>query len=198
MKIHFVAAAVLATLAAATATGESLAGKLGVTGHLGFLIPAASSDTSSVSQERLETRTSFIGGGGFIYGIGDHFAVELEASHAIVDVGNREETSFERTAIDVGFQYRFRPERKLVPFIGAGAEILFVAFREDESKYSVDPALAGYLKAGLDYFIVTNVALTAEFKQVLGTDAEISAQGISEGKFNPRGSNGFFGVRLIF
>jgi len=198
MKKTLISAAVLATLAAAPALGEPLGGKFGVTGHMGFLLPAAGTDASAIPQERLDARTSFIGGGGIMYGIGDHVAVELEASHAIVETGVPD-TRIERTSIDAGFQYRFRPEKIFVPFIGAGAELVLGGFKKEESDYSIDPAFAGYVKVGADYFVTSNVALTTELKQVLGPETDIlGAQDVPTGKFNPSGFHGFFGVRLIF
>src|SRR5512135_3082932 len=57
---------------------NSINGRIGVTGRIGFSLSA----DSVMNNSGFKTDTAFIGGGGFIYGITDCFATELDITHA--------------------------------------------------------------------------------------------------------------------
>ncbi|MFZ3208812.1 MAG: hypothetical protein WA140_08250 [Geobacteraceae bacterium] len=82
-KAFIVCATLFVTLVAGTAVADSIEGRIGVIGRLGFLAPADSDQVGSGVV--VETDASLIGGGGFIYGINKNFAVELEITRSEFD-----------------------------------------------------------------------------------------------------------------
>lgn len=70
--------AVMFILTAGTALADSIRGRLGITGRLGFAVPA----DSNINGSNISTETGFNGGGGFIYGLTDNIATELDVTHA--------------------------------------------------------------------------------------------------------------------
>jgi outer membrane protein len=177
----------LLVLATGAAMADSIMGRIGVTGRVGFNVP---SDSSSIATGVIGTNTSFIGGGGFIYGITDSFAAELDITHA----GFK---NFDITNISLGAQYRYihLPIKELVPYAGAGFDILLNGIDIG----SVDNTVGAHLSAGVDYFIQKQLALTAEVKGVLAPNADIkSAGGIKAGEFDPTSFSMTFGARYFF
>lgn len=179
-------AAALITLATGTAMADSIMGRTGVTGRLGFIVP---SDSSSFLTGVFGTNTDFIGGGGLIYGITDSIAAEVDVTHA--GIGN-----FEITNISLGAQYRFLnlPIKKLVPYAGAGLDILVNGIDNG----SVDNTVGMHLSAGVDYFLQKQLALTAEIKGVIAPDADIKLGGVKVGDFDPTSFSMTFGARYFF
>ena len=156
-----VCVAAMLTLSAGTAMADSIKGRLGVTGRLGFIVP---SDSSNVAFGVAGTNTDFIGGGGFIYGVTDSIAAELDITHA--GIGN-----FDITNISLGAQYRFiiPTIKELVPYGGVGLDILL----NGSDFGSVDNTVGVHLSAGADYFIQKQLAVTAEMKGVIAPDADL-------------------------
>jgi len=175
------------TLLIGTAMADSIKGGLGVTGRIGFIVP---SDSSNVATGVIGTNTNFIGGGGFIYGVTDSIAAELDITHAGLN-------TFDITNISLGAQYRFidLPVRHLVPYAGAGLDILLNGIDVG----SVDNVVGIHLCAGADYFLRKQIALTAELKGVLAPNADIkSPSGFKVGDFDPTSFSMTFGVRYFF
>lgn len=181
----FCAAAVI-TLATGTAMADSIKGRSGVTGRLGFIVP---SDSSSVASGVIGTNIDFIGGGGFIYGVTDSVAAELDITHVGFD-------RFDITNITLGAQYRFTnlPMKELVPYAGAGLDILVNGIDNG----SVDNTVGGHLAIGADYFIQKQLALTTEMKGVIAPDVDIKVGGAKVGEFDPTYFSMTFGVRYFF
>src|SRR5665647_3416985 len=75
MKKLLVLACATATLslAAGPATADNINGRVGVTGKIGFTIPA----DSELNSRNNHTDPGFIGGGGLIYGIDNYLAAEV-------------------------------------------------------------------------------------------------------------------------
>lgn len=182
-----VCAAAILSLAAGNATAESIKGKLGVTGRIGFQIPSDGDFNDRVNS----TDTGFIGGGGFIYGIDNRFAAEFDITRS--DIGSKY-LDFGVTNYSLGAQYRFTSDYpSLTPYAGAGLDILI---NDANRGHSVDSTVGVHVSGGVDYFIIKQLALTAEVKLLLAPDADINGPS-GKGNFDPNGVATTFGVRFF-
>lgn len=206
-------AAVLVTLAAATgsAMAESIKGKHGVTARGGFLIPA---DSKLDVGEKLEADTGFAVEVGVLYGISDNLAAELDVTYSQYDLyldslGVRTKYFEVQThTVSLGAQYRFMPEGRVVPYVGAGMDILISETTDEISpslgdpaqEYDTDLSFGGHLSVGADLFLTRQLAFTAEFKGVLATEADVKRDdnGAKIVKLDPSGISGLFGFRYFF
>jgi len=90
------------------------------------------------------------------------------------------------------------PQPKLVPFVGAGIDILLTEHtRPNGIKANVDNSFGVHLSGGADYFFLKGVAVTAELKGVLAVDADIRTPSGS-GHLDPSSLSGTVGVRYFF
>jgi outer membrane protein len=195
--------AALVTLAARSAFADNnIAGRFGVTGRIGFLVPADSEATFPPPTFNIGTDIGFVGGGGFIYGINKNIAAELDITHTGFDgsIAGVRQGDFETNNISLGVQYRFKePLAKLTPFAGGGVDILLNDFTSDGGvKADVDTVAGVHLAGGVDYFVVKELALTTALKAVLAPDADISLNGRKIGNFDPMSFSMTFGVRYFF
>jgi outer membrane protein len=183
------------SMTAGQAMADSIRGKLGVTGRVGFLNPADN------TAEHIDNRTDsgFVAGGGLIYGIDDHIAVEFEVSRA--QFGS-DTADFGVTDYSFGGQYRFAlQQRQLIHYVGAGLDILvsdydeYLGFTSD-----VETKVGAHLSGGVDFFLQRNLALTAEAKVVIAPDAKITDRqsGNSAGNFDPSSFSTTVGLRFFF
>ncbi|MBI1922212.1 MAG: porin family protein [Geobacter sp.] len=203
---------VLVALVATTgsAMAESIKGKHGVTARGGFLIPA---DSKLDVGEKLEADTGFAAGVGVIYGITDNLAAEVDVTYSQYDLylnslGVKTKYFEVKThTISLGAQYRFMPEGRIVPYVGAGMDILINETTDEvspslglpEEKYDTDLSFGGHLSAGADFFLTRQFALTAEFKGILATEAAVkNDNGDRIVKLDPSGISGLFGFRYFF
>jgi outer membrane protein len=176
------------SLAAGNVYADSIEGKIGVTGKIGVLLPS-DGDFNSVKDE---TDAGFIFGGGLIYGIDKHFAAEIDVTRTSFD---SKLTNFGVTNIALGAQYRFAlSQPQFVPYLGAGVDILL---NDADRGYSVDNTVGVHAAAGIDYFLMKKVALTAEAKLLVAPDTDINGPG-GRGNFNPTAFSSTFGVRYFF
>ena len=193
--IVFAFLATTISMSAGTAMAESIRGKLGVTGKIGFLSPA--DNTAEFFDNR--TDTGFVGGGGLIYGIDDHIAIELDVTRTSFgsDTGD-----FGVTNVSFGGQYRFAlQQRQLVPYIGVGLDILATDYDFiGGGRSDVDTTVGVHVNGGIDFFFQRNLALTVEAKVVAAPDAKITARpsGNSVGDFDPSSFSTTFGIRCFF
>lgn len=189
--------AVMLSMGAVSAMAESINGRLGVTGRIGFIVPADSEAVSTgVLIGRGHTDVGFVGGGGFIYGVTDHIAAEFDITHS--SFGTDGLADFDTTDISMGVQYRFLniPVRHLVPYVGGGLDILI---NGANNGLNVDTVVGVNAKAGVDYFVMRNFALTSELKGVLAPNADINRPGSGKiGDFDPDSFTMTFGVRYFF
>jgi outer membrane protein len=194
--------AAMLAFSAGSAAAENIAGRFGVTGRIGFLVPADSEATSPPPTFNIDTDTGFVGGGGFIYGIDRNIAAELDITHTDFDgnIGGFRQGNFETNNISLGVQYRFREAMpRLTPYAEGGVDILLNNFTSDSGvKADVDTVLGVHLAGGVDYFVVKNVALTSALKMVLAPDADISVSGRKIGNFDPMSISMTFGARYFF
>jgi len=190
------------SLTAGTAlAADSIEGKLGVTGRLGFLVPSDSEAFATPSN--LDTNIGFIGGGGLIYGVNNNLALEFDITHSGFDADRAGFSAgdFGTTNISVGAQYRFvnLGIRRLVPYVGAGLDILINDFNSDTGvNADVDTVAGAHVSGGVDYFLTNQFALTAEVKGLLAPDADINSGGTKVGNYDPTSLSTTFGVRYFF
>lgn len=182
-------AAATISLATGAAFADSVKGKVGVTGKIGFQVPS----DGEIGPFKNDTDTGFIGGGGVIYGIDDHFAAELDVTHS--EIGSQF-GNFGVTNISLGAQYRFVTDHpKLVPYVGTGLDILI---NDADQGRSVDTTVGVHANGGIDYFLMKQLALTTEVKVVVSPDADIKGSTGKVGEFDPTSLSTTFGVRYFF
>lgn len=203
MKRLFVLACLAAAISLTTGTAfaDSIQGRVGVTGKIGFLIP----NDSDYGNFKLETDAGFVGGGGFIYGIDKNFAAEIDVTRTefgsnLVDGTNTGD--FGITNVSLGAQYRFTlAQPKLVPYVGAGLDVLLIDYDPagiSNSGHDVDTTVGVHLSVGLDYFIMKQLALTTEAKAVVAHETNIKGPSGPQGNFDPSSFSTTFGVRYFF
>jgi len=192
-----IVAACLATaisMTAGLAMADSIKGRVGVTGKIGFLIPA---DNESDFLKN-KTDVGFIGGGGLIFGLTDHFAAEVEATRTSF---GSETGDFGVTNLSFGGQYRFATSnRQLVPYLGGGVDVLFNDYEpNDGTTRDIDTTVGVHATAGVDYFLQRQLALTAEAKLVAAPDTDITDRfGAHRGDFDPTSFATTIGLRFFF
>jgi len=191
MKKFLVLACATATLslAAGNVYADSIQGKLGVTGKIGVLIPS----DGDIGPFKNKTDAGFIFGGGLIYGIDKNFAAEIDVTRSSVDSNSG---TFGTTNLSLGAQYRFAlSQPQFVPYVGAGLDILM---NDADQGRSVDNTVGVHAAAGIDYFLMKQLALTAEAKLVLAPDVDINGPSGKVGNYNPNSISTTFGVRYFF
>jgi len=192
--IVFACLATTISMTAGTAMADSINGRLGVTGKIGFLNPA---DNESDFYNN-KTDIGFIGGGGLIYGVDDHIAVELDVTRASF---GSETGDFGVTNVSLGGQYRFALQnRQLVPYLGAGMDILLSDYDPNNGAIrNVDTTVGGHISGGVDYFLQRQLALTAEAKLLVAPNADITDRfGNHVGNFDPTSFSTTVGIRYFF
>ena len=194
--------AAVAALAALPACAEDISGKLGVTGRLGFTVPADSEFTDIFPHATIDTDTGFTGGGGVLFGLNRSLAAEVEITHTDFDgsISGSKLGNSETTDIAFGLQYRFYEQLPhLVPYAGVGFDILLNDFTfADSFKGDVDTVVGLHAKAGADYFLSKRLAVTGELKGLVAGDADLKDSGFKVGKFDPSGVTTTVGIRYFF
>ena len=193
MRRIIVLAIIALSLVAGNAMAESINGRLGLTGKAGFIVPLK--DLIINGMEIGEHDTGFAGGGGLIYGLDNHFALELDITHApstkVKFSGNKVDE--QTTDFSLGLQYRFMPEHHLVPYVGVGADLI----KGDIENSSIDWTYGGHVNGGVDYFVNKSIAVVADFKFIAGAKSDITNNGLAVGRYDPMSFVGTFGVRLF-
>jgi outer membrane protein len=187
------------SMTSGTAMAESIRGKLGVTGRIGFINPADNTTDPTPGFPRNRTDLGLVAGGGLIYGLDDHIALELDATRALF---NSDTGDFGVTNVSFGGQYRFAlQQRQLVPYIGVGLDILATDYDVNIGpRRDVDTTVGGHMSGGVDIFLQRNLALTAEAKLVVAPDARITDRqnGNFAGDFDPSSFSTTVGIRFFF
>lgn len=192
--IALICLAATVSVTSGPALANSINGNLGLTGKIGFLVPA--DNESDFYHNR--TDAGFIGGGGLIYGIDNHLAAEFDLTRSSFD---SQTGDFGITNISLGGQYRFATrQRQLVPYVGVGIDILLSDYDPyDGTRRDVDTTLGAHVSGGVDYFLLRNVALTGEAKIVRAPNADITDRfGDRRGNFDPSSFSSTAGVRYFF
>lgn len=182
-----------------TAMADSIKGRVGVTGKIGVL----GTGNSDYGDSRIKTDVGFVGGGGFLYGIDNNFAAEIDVTRSefgsdFPKSGNAGD--FGITDIALGGQYRFEVTyKKLVPYVGAGIDILISDYDPPNGRrHDVDTTVGIHASGGVDYFYLKQLAFMAEVKAVAAPDADINDSFGKQGNFNPSSFSGTVGVRFFF
>ncbi len=184
-------------LVAGAASADDIAGRLGVTGRIGFLVPS-DGETTVGPYHHINTDVGFVFGGGFIYGITRNIAAEVDVTRTSFggDFGSFN-TDFSIINVSLGGQYRFDiPVKKLVPYAGGGLDILVNGI--DKSGFSVDTVVGAHLSGGVDYFLMKQLAATSELKVVIAPTADITDHTGKVGNFDPTSFSMTFGLRYFF
>lgn len=169
-------------------TQGSIQGKVGITGRFGFQIPA----DGDYGPYKNSTDAGFTGGGGILFGYDNHIAIETDITHSAF---KSDFADFGVTNVSLGAQYRFMINPpKLVPYLGAGLDILMI---DADQGRTVDTTVGVHASAGADYFIMKQLALTAEAKLVLAPDTDIKGP-TGNGTFDPNSFSTTFGIRFFF
>lgn len=190
--LFFLLAAI--TIATGSANADSIKGKAGATARIGFVSP----HDSDLGDRRIKPDIGVIGGGGLIYGITNTIAAELDITRS--DAASDFPVSggaghLGVTNISIGGQYRFTVNpTQLVPYFGAGMDILMSDYRN----YDVDTTVGVHLSGGVDYFLNRNLALTAELKGVVAPETDISDGLGKQGNFDPSSIATTVGFRFFF
>jgi outer membrane protein len=196
-------------LIAGNAMAESIEGRLGVTGQLGFISVNNSHYTSGattafgLSSDTLSPGIGFIGGGGLFYGLTDHWALEAEAFHSpeidYDDASGTKVLQIATTDVSLGIQFRNNVDKDLAVYLGGGADVIFASVQDGQGhKGDIDTVYGGHAKIGADYFINRYFAINADVRGVFAPEADIKAGGITVAKYNPISYMGLVGVRLFF
>lgn len=198
-SIFFLTLVALLTLSTSTAMAQNIKGKFGVTGRIGFLIPA----DSDLGVQKVETDAGFNFGGGLIYGIDRNFAAEIDVTRTEFGSNNPlggDTGDFEIINVSLGGQYRLEvSQANLTPYAGVGLDILISDIKHPAlSSTSIDTTVGVHFCGGIDYFLAKNVALNAEGKVVIAPETTIDSRGSKRGNFDPSSFSGMFGVRFFF
>jgi outer membrane protein len=187
------------SMTAGTAMADSIKGRVGITGRVGFINPADNTADPAPGFPRNRTDIGLVAGAGLIFGLDDRIAVELDVTRASF---GSETGDFGVTNISFGGQYRFAlKQRQLVPYIGVGLDILATDYDVNSGARSdVDTTVGGHVSGGFDYFLQRNLALTAEAKLVVAPDARITDRqsGNFVGDFDPSSFSTTVGFRYFF
>lgn len=174
---------------------QSINGRLGLSGKVGLFVPLNDDLVTGASA----SKTGLAAGGGVIYGLSDNLAAELDITHMPtldVEQGGEKVGEASLTDVSLGIQYRFTPERPLVPYLGAGLDFINGDFKNQSGqKYDFDWSVGGHLSAGADYFLTKGVAFTAEIKGIFAAKGDIKSTG---SQYDPTGFAGTVGLRLFF
>jgi outer membrane protein len=196
--------AALTALLAGNATAEELRGRVAVTAKLGITNPADGESSISEGKLIIPTDAGVIGGGGILFGVDDNLAMELDVTRsAYHSAGFRDrsgavEAGFGTagvTDVSVGAQYRLPERQRLVPYAGAGVDILI----SDVNHTYTDTVVGAHLAAGIDYMAMRQVALTAELKGVEAFSTDVRTYGGNKiGEFDPSNISFTVGARFFF
>lgn len=188
-------------LTSTAAMADSIKGRFGVTGLIGFQVPADSEQEAAVKRN-VDTDTGFAIGGGILYGVEKNLALEFQISHTDFDgsVAGFRQGNFDTNTYSFGIQYRFEsPQPRLTPFIGTGFDIFSTDLTMiNGTKADVDNSYGIHLSGGLDYFVTKQVALTSELRMTIAPDSDIKIGGVKWGNYDPMSVSMGFGARFFF
>ncbi len=206
---------ILLAASVGAAEAESIKGRLGITGQVGFMVPSNSEydpnfinavtvATGTTLPSQLKVDTNFAGGGGLIYGLTDNLALEAHVIYTPeLDVKNSagvKVLQLDTTNASLGIQLRNNvADSDLAAYIGAGVDVL-VSNVQDASGVDgkVSTVVGGHVNAGGDYFMTKHWALNLDLRGVFFPDADIKGNnGIKVAQYNPISFVALFGVRFF-
>lgn len=173
---------------------DGIAGRFGMTVKGGVLAPLRDEmiDTTSGS------RPSLAYGGGILYGFTRHLAGEVDVSHAPslqVKQSGQKVGEASLTHIALGVQYRVTPDAGVVPYLGAGVDVIKGEFTNNGGdKFVLDWTYGGYVAAGIDVFITRGIAFTADARGMYAAPGRMGATRLD---YDPTSLVGTVGFRLF-
>lgn len=181
----------LAAPLAGKASAEDLRGRIAVSGKLGITNPAESETDTLNGRMVVSTDAGLIGGVGVLFGVDDNVAVELEVSRSTFDASSFGDADV--TDVSIGAQYRFPGRQLVVPYVGAGLDVLI---NDLDNKYT-NTTVGAHVSGGLDCFMNRQVALNLELKGVESFEADVDGPN-GTGKFDPSALSFTIGARFFF
>lgn len=184
-------------ITANTAFADTIANRFGFTGRIGVLVPLENEFIKNTT----DTDPGLAWSGGFIYGFNDHIATELEVTYIPeleVEIAGDKAYEADMMDIAVGLQYRFSPEKHLVPFVGIGVD--FIKGDLDHvngNSYDMDWTFGGHVNAGFDWFLTKGIALTTDMRLTVADTGDIKKGNSSVGEYDPLWFQAMVGFRLI-
>ncbi|HJV66474.1 MAG TPA: outer membrane beta-barrel protein [Geomonas sp.] len=189
----FAACALLTACVAGNAAAEDLRGRIAVTGRIGVIDPANSEKNGFEGTLLVKTDPGIIGGGGFLFGVDENVALDLEVTRSAFDTDGLGRAGV--TDLAVGAQYRLPERQRFVPYAGAGIDVLI----NDVGNNVTDTVVGLHLKGGVDYMLMRQVALNAEIKGVEAFNADVrNFAGAKTGEFDPSNVSFTVGARYFF
>jgi outer membrane protein len=189
--------AVVLTLFASAALAAGIDHRLGITGKAGALVPLQDGFVSNTSG----ADPGFAAGGGLIYGFGKNVAGELDVTRLLksnVNLSGSKVFEAAFTDIALGLQYRFSPDKCLVPFLGGGADFIKGQLKNNAGDtYDLDWTVGGHVNFGLDYFVTKGIAFTADVRALFAADGDVNHSGTKVGTYDPLSFIGTVGIRLF-
>lgn len=184
-------ALLLAATLAGNASAQELRGRVAVSGKIGITNPADSEVDSTAGRLVVSSDAGLIGGLGFMFGVDDNIAVELEVSRARYDTSHFGKADV--TDVSIGAQYRLPERQGLVPYGGAGIDVLI----NDLGNRYTNTTVGGHLSAGVDLMVNRQTALNLEVKGVESFNADVDGDSGS-GEFDPSSVSVTVGARFFF
>ena len=197
MRRFILLVTLIITMIASTAFADTIANRFGITGRIGVVAPLDNEFVKDTS----DTNPGFAWNGGLIYGFNDHIATELEVTYIPeMEVEIAGDKAYEADMLDfsLGLQYRFTPEKSLVPFVGIGVD--FIKGDLDHvngNSYDMDWSYGGHINAGLDWFLTKGIALTADVRCTAAAAGDVNKGDTKVSEYDPLWFQGTVGFRLI-
>jgi outer membrane protein len=188
------ACAALTAILAGNAAADELRGRVAVTARIGVTNPANNEKNIPEGRLVVSTDAGVIGGGGFLFGVDDNIAIELDVTRSSYHTSRFGTAGV--TNLSVGAQYRFPERQRLIPYGGAGVDVLI----SDLDDNYTNTVVGMHLAAGLDYMLMRQIALNAEIKGVEAFSADVKSfnGGDKVGKFDPSNVAFTVGARFYF
>lgn len=200
-------AVTLLALAAGSADAESIEGRLGITGQLGFATAAKSSysrdfaTSNALQDDVLRPDATFAGGGGLIFGLRRNLALEAGALYlAPRDYKNagRKALEIENTDVSLGLQLRNDISDDMAAYLGGGVDVLLTWVRDvNGNKGDADTVVGGHVNVGGDYFVTKRIALNFDLRGLIFPEADLKSGGATVAEYDPISFVGLFGVRFF-
>lgn len=188
------ACALLTAFLAGNAAADDLRGRLALTGRIGVTNPANSELDRNSDRLIVSTDAGFIGGGGFLFGVDNNIAMELDITHATFHT-NHAFGQAEVTDLAIGAQFRLPERQRVVPYFGAGMDVLI----NDLPRNAVNTVVGLHVSTGLDFMLSRQVALNAEIKGVEAFNADVKDfTGAKAGELDPSNVSFTVGARFFF
>lgn len=192
--VSAITCAVLTALLAGNVAAAELRGRFAVTGRIGVINPANSEfDRTNGDRLIVSTDAGIIGGGGFLFGVDDHIAAELDitrSSYHMSTFGTADVTN-----LSIGAQYRLPERQQIVSYFGAGLDVLI----PDLPYNAVSTVVGAHLATGLDFMLNRQLALNAEIKGVEAFNAKVrDFTGTKVGELDPSNLSFTLGARFFF